>query len=107
MLTSRNVAVAAFAIRNDRQTNKDQYPSDHFPIVGELMPIAVGGKYTVKVSSSCPRVSSGRFVLTRGAHLENADSIDFDLPAWVDRAAVEGGEIVAYPRRKSFRVFIR
>ena len=107
MLTSQNVGVASFAIRNDPQSGKKQYPSDHFPIVGELLPATGGGKYKVKVDRSCPHVSAGRHVLTQGAKLANADNIDFDLPKWVERAAVEDGEIVLYAKPPPFKVILR
>ena len=34
--------------------------------------------------------------VTHGANVPNADSLEFVLPAWVERAGVEVGEIVIY-----------
>ena len=53
------------------------------------------------------RVGHGRYVLTRGANVPNADSLEFVLPNWVERAAVEDGEIVIYSKPTPFILRIR
>ena len=111
ILTSRDIAVDAFAIRNDTQPGKEQYPSDHFPVVAELvMPCdndLFTGKVRVEFTKSIPYVGAGRFVLTDGANLVNDDNLEFDLPEWILRAGVEDGEIVIYTKPKPFCIHVR
>ena len=54
-----------------------------------------------------PRVAHGRYVLTEGAHLANADNLEFVLPDWVERATVEDGEIVIYTKPEPFSLRVR
>ena len=42
-----------------------------------------------------------------GANLSSADGLEFVLPAWVERAAVEDGEIVIYSKPAPFSLTIR
>ena len=42
-----------------------------------------------------------------GANLPNADSLEFMLPAWVERATVEDGEVVIYAKPAPFSLRIR
>lgn len=105
IFASELTAVDSYVVRNDTQTSKEVYPSDHYPIYSDLvLPIrrlTQEGRIKVEISADCPYVSGGRrFVLTNGAYLEDATNIDFVLPAWVLRAAVEDGEIVIYTRPK-------
>lgn len=112
IFASELTAVDSYAVRNDTQSNKQVYPSDHYPIYSDLvLPIrrlTQEGRIKVKISADCPYVSGGRrFVLTNGAYLEDASNIDFVLPEWVLRAAVEDGEIVIYTRPKPFCLRIK
>ena len=66
-----------------------------------------GGKVRIEVDKSVERVGRGRYVLTSGANLPNADSLEFMLPAWVERATVEDGEIVIYAKPAPFSLRIR
>ena len=61
----------------------------------------------IEIDKSVKRVNHGRYVLTRGANLSHADGLEFMLPAWVERAAVEDGEIVIYTKPEPFSLRIR
>ena len=64
-------------------------------------PLTLSAQKCVRVSleKAMPDVSRGeRFVLTNGAHLPQNAKVVTDLTPWVDRVAVENGEIVAYTR---------
>ena len=111
MFSSIGTEVESFAIRNDTQPNKEQYPSDHFPVVAELvMPCENDlyvGKVRIEIDKDVPYVHSGRHVLTHGACLANDFNLEFTLPDWVLRAAVENGEIVIYTKPAPFRIRLR
>ena len=111
IFASYGIDVESFATRNDARPGKQYYPSDHYPVVADLrLPYAnnlYGGKVRIEVNKSVKRVGHGRYVLTRGANLSNADGLDFVLPAWVERAAVEDGEIVIYTKPEPFSLMIR
>ena len=111
IFTSRGIDVESFATRNDARPGKQYYPSDHYPVVADLrFPHAnnlSGGKVRIEIDKSVERVGRGRYVLTSGANLPNADSLEFVLPTWVERAAVEDGEIVIYAKPTPFILKIR
>ena len=111
IFASRGIGVESFATRNDARPGKQYYPSDHYPVVADLrFPHAnnlSGGKVRIEVDKSVNRVGYGRYVLTSGANLSNADSLEFVLPTWVERAAVEDGEIVIYAKPAPFSLRIR
>ena len=111
IFTSFGAEVESFATRNDARPGKQYYPSDHYPVVADLrLPRANGlytGKVRIEIGKSVERVGHGRYVLTRGANLPNADNLEFVLPNWVERAAVEDGEIVIYARPAPFFLRIR
>ena len=113
IFTSHDTRVRAFATRNDARPGKQYYPSDHYPVVADLtMPVRTAfwsGKIRVEIDKDLrlPRVAHGRYVLTEGAHLANADNLEFVLPDWVERAAVEDGEIVIYTKPEPFSLRVR
>ena len=111
IFTSFGAEVESFATRNDARPGKQYYPSDHYPVVADLrLPRANGlytGKVRIEIGKSVERVGHGRYVLTRGANLPNADNLEFVLPNWVERAAVEDGEIVIYAKPAPFFLRIR
>lgn len=112
IFTSRDTRTRAFATRNDARCDKSYYPSDYYSVMADLtMPIKTtwGGKVRVEIdkAAALPRVGHGRYVLTEGAHIMNADNIEFVLPDWVERAAVEDGEIVIYTRPEPFLLIVR
>ena len=111
VLTSPDVSVDSFAIRNDAQPGKEQYPSDHYPIVADLAMSCdnaiFAGKVRVEIDKTIPSVGYGRYVLTQGANLLNDDNLEFVLPRWVQRAAVEDGEIVIYTKPDPFKIHLR
>ena len=112
VFTSRDMRVRAFATRNDARPDKQYYPSDHYPVVADItMPVRTAfwsGKIRVEITMDCHRVAGGkRFVLTEGAHLANADNLEFVLPDWVERATVEDGEIVIYTKPSGSHILIR
>ena len=111
IFSSIGTDVESFAIRNDTQPGKEQYPSDHFPVVADLVMSCNNnlfpGKVRVEIVKSIPYVGYGRFVLTDGANLANDDNLEFVLPDWALRAAVEDGEIVIYTKPKPFRINLR
>ena len=111
IFASRGIDVESFATRNDARPGKQYYPSDHYPVVADLrFPHAnnlSGGKVRIEIDKSVERVGRGRYVLTSGANLPNADSLEFVLPTWVERAAVEDGEIVIYAKPTPFILKIR
>lgn len=61
----------------------------------------------IEIDKSVEHVGRGRYVLTSGANLPNADSLEFMLPAWVERATVEDGEVVIYAKPAPFSLRIR
>lgn len=67
----------------------------------------VTDKVRVEITKSVPRVRSGRYVMTQGANLPNADNLEFVLPKWVERATVEDGEIVIYTKPAPFSLRVR
>ena len=113
VFTSRDTRVRAFATRNDARPGKQYYPSDHYPVMADLtMPVKTAfwsGKIRVEIDkdAAIPRVAHGRYVLTEGAHPANADNLEFVLPDWVERAAVEDGEIVIYTKPAPFSLRVR
>ena len=111
IFASRGIDVESFATRNDARPGKQYYPSDHYPVAADLrLPHAnnlSGGMVRIEIDKSVNRVGHGRYVLTRGANLSNADGLEFVLPAWVERAAVENGEIVIYTKPEPFSLMIR
>ena len=111
IFTSSDTEVASFAIRNDARPDKEYYPSDHYPIVAELrMPRAnelYTGTVRVEIDRRIPSVSGGRYVMTQGAKITNPENVEFVLPKWVTRAAVEDGEIVIYTRPDPLVMHIR
>lgn len=111
IFTSFGTEVESFATRNDARPNKNYYPSDHYPIVADLaIPCEntlYTGKVRVEIDKSIPYVRQGRYVLTRGANLVDESNLEFVLPDWVERAAVEDGEIVIYTRCKPLFIMIR
>ncbi len=64
-------------------------------------------KVRVAIDKKIPYVGYGRYELTKGANIANADNLEFVLPDWVERAAVEDGEIVIYTMPKPFRIHVR
>lgn len=111
IFSSKGTEVESFATRNDAQPGKEQYPSDHFPIVAELvMPCdndLFPGKVRIEFTKAIPYVGYGRFVLTDGANLANDDNLEFVLPDWILRAGVEDGEIVIYTKPQPFKIRVR
>lgn len=111
IFSSKGTEVESFAIRNDAQPGKEQYPSDHYPIVADLRMSCennlYSGKVRVEIDKTIPYVGYGRYVLTKGANLANDDNLEFVLPDWVQRAGVEDGEIVIYTKPDPFRVHLR
>lgn len=111
IFTSHDVVVEAFATRNDARPGKMYYPSDHYPVVADLvLPRANNlsrGKVRVEIDKCIPRVGYGRYVLTRGAKLLDDANLEFVLPDWVERAAVEDGEIVVYTKPEPFFLRLR
>ena len=108
---SRDIAVDAHATRNDSQPGKQQYPSDHFALMADLrIPCAndlYTGKVRVEIDKKIPYAGYGRFVLTQGANLVSDENLEFVLPEWVERAAVENGEIVIYTKPDPLKVILR
>lgn len=111
ILTSPGISVNTFYINNDTQPGKEQYPSDHFPVFADLVITCANGLYTgkvrIEIDKTIQSVGAGRHVLTQGANLVNADNLEFVLPYWVERAAVEDGEIVIYTKPDPFRIKVR
>ena len=112
LFTSRDIRTRTFATRNDARDGVSYYPSDHYPVVADLtLPVktAWGGKVRVEIGKDAhlPRVAHGRYVLTEGACLANAENLEFILPDWVERATVEDGEIVIYTKLDAFFLLIR
>lgn len=111
IFSSFGTEVESFATRNDARPGKQYYPSDHYPIVADLRMSCENslyqGKVRVEITKSVPSVGSGRYVLTHGANLSNADNLEFVLPKWVERAAVEDGEIVIYTKPAPFSLRVR
>ena len=111
IFSSKGTEVESFATRNDAQPGKEQYPSDHYPVVADLVMSCDNdlfhGKVRVEFAKSIPYVGYGRFVLTDGANLVNDDNLEFDLPDWILRAAVEDGEIVVYTKPKPLSIRVR
>ena len=111
MFTSIGTEVESFTIRNDAQPGKEQYPSDHYPVVADLVMSCDNdlfhGKVRVEFTKSIPYAGYGRFVLTDGANLVNDDNLEFDLPDWILRAGVEDGEIVVYTKPKPLSIRVR
>ena len=113
IFSSIGTGVESFATRNDARPGKSYYPSDHYPVVADLtMPYENSlyiGKVRVKINkdSELARIAAGRYVLTKGAKLPNADNLEFVLPDWVERAAVEDGEIVIYTKPAPFSLLVR
>ena len=111
VLTSPDISVDAFAIRNDTRPGKNYYPSDHYPIVADLRMSCennlYSGKVRVEIDKTIPYIGYGRYVLTKGANLANDDNLEFVLPKWVERAAVEDGEIVIYTKPEPFSLRVR
>ena len=111
IFTSHDVVVESFATRNDARSGKNYYPSDHYPVVADLvLPRANSlcrGKVRVEIDKCIPRVGYGRYVLTRGAKLLDDANLEFVLPDWVERAAVEEGEIVIYTKPEPFFLRLR
>lgn len=111
IFSSFGTEVEAFATRNDTRPGKNYYPSDHYPIVADLrMPCdndLYSGKVRVEIDKTIPYVGYGRYVLTKGANLPNDANLEFVLPDWVQRAAVEDGEIVIYTKPKPLSIRVR
>ena len=107
----RTARVESYVVRNDTQSGKKVYPSDHYAVYSDLtLParvIVFEGRADVEVSAACPNVVSGRHVLTLGARLASGANLDFVLPDWVERADVEDGEIVIYSKTSPFQLKIR
>ena len=63
-------------------------------------PLYVMNKVRVVIDkdSELSRVGEGRYAVTKGANLPNADNLEFVLPKWVKCATVEDGEIVIYTK---------
>ena len=64
-------------------------------------------RVVIDKDSELSRVATGRYVLTRDAKLPNADNLEFVLPDWVERAAVEDGEIVVYTKPEPFTLRVK
>ena len=111
IFSSFGTEVESFATRNDARPGKNYYPSDHYPIVADLRMSCennlYSGKVRVEIDKTIPYVGYGRYVLTKGANLANDDNLEFVLPDWVQRAAVEDGEIVIYTKPDPFRIHLR
>lgn len=111
IFTSPGTEVESFATRNDARPGKEYYPSDHYPVVADLLMPRENDLYTgtarVEITKDIPYVGYGRYVLTEGANLVNDKNLEFVLPAWVERAAVENGEIVIYTKPRPFKVILR
>ena len=112
IFVSEPALVEKYVVRNDTQTGKTMYHSDHYMIYSDLVlpvrKLVSKGRIKVEISAECPSVASGRrFQLTRGAMIEDASKIDFDLPDWVERACVEDGEIVVYTKAQPLIIHIR
>ena len=111
IFSSFGTEVEAFATCNDARPGKNYYPSDHYPIVADLRMSCennlYSGKVRVEIDKTIPYVGYGRYVLTKGANLANDDNLEFVLPDWVQRAAVEDGEIVIYTKPDPFRIHLR
>ena len=104
--------IETYVVRNDVQTGKSMYHSDHYMIYSDLiLPVrrlVAKGRIKVEISAECPSVASGRrFQLTSGAMIEDASKIDFVLPDWVERACVEDGEIVVYTKAQPLIIYVR
>ena len=108
---SRDIAVDAHATRNDSQPGKQQYPSDHFAILADLrVPCEndlFSGKVKVEIDKTVPYAGHGRYVLTHGANIVDDENLEFVLPEWVERAAVEDGEIVIYTKPEPLKIILR
>lgn len=111
VLVSDFAQVDSYVVRNDTQPNKEVYPSDHYPVYADLTlhvrNLVQKGRFKVEVMADCPVAGQRRFVLTNGAGLTSIENIDFKLAKWVERAAVEDGEIVIYTKPKCTTVFLR
>ena len=113
IFSSFGTEVESFATRNDARPGKQYYPSDHYPVVADLKMSCANSYYTGKVrveidkDAELSRVATGRYVLTRDAKLPNADNLEFVLPDWVERAAVEDGEIVVYTKPEPFTLRVK
>ena len=111
IFSSFGTEVEAFATRNDARPGTEYYPSDHYPIVADLRMSCANslyqGKVRVEIDRSVQSVKGGRYVLTQGAKLPNANNLEFVLPDWVERATVEDGEIVIYTKPEPFSLRVR
>ena len=111
IFSSPGTVVESFATRNDARPGKQYYPSDHYPVVAELAISCennfYSGKVKVEIDRSIPHTAHGRYVLTSGAKLVDDRNLEFVLPKWVERAAVEDGEIVIYTRPEPMRLVFR
>ena len=111
IFASNGIEVESFATRNDARPGKNYYPSDHYPVVADLaMPREnnlYSGKIRVEIDRCIPHTAHGRYVLTSGAKLVDDRNLEFVLPKWVERAAVEDGEIVIYTRPEPMRLILR
>ena len=111
IFSSPGTVVESFATRNDARPGKQYYPSDHYPVVADLVISCennfYSGKVKVEIDRSIPHTAHGRYVLTSGAKLVDDRNLEFVLPKWVERAAVEDGEIVIYTRPEPMRLVFR
>ncbi|MBQ3808631.1 MAG: endonuclease/exonuclease/phosphatase family protein [Kiritimatiellae bacterium] len=112
VLVPESAQVNSYVVCNDTQPDKEIYPSDHYPVYADLTlhvrNLVPKGRFTVEVTAECPSVAGQRrFVLTNGAGLTSIEDVNFNLPKWVERAAVEYGEIVIYTKPHPLSIRVR
>ncbi len=111
IFTSFGTEVESFATRNDARPGMEYYPSDHYPVVANLRMSCANnlyaGKVRIEIDKTVPYAGHGRYVLTHGANIVDDENLEFVLPEWVERAAVEDGEIVIYTKPEPLKIILR
>ena len=103
--------VSKWDIPPGREFTVRAYPVSPLGLEGEPLftTMTIENRVRVEIDkiASLPSVGGGRYVLTQGANLPNANNLEFVLPKWVERATVEDGEIVIYVKPDPFSLRVR
>lgn len=110
VFVSRGVEVRRFESWGlARHADAAYYPSDHFMQTADiLLPGAATASSPVVVTATSSRGIAGpaKLQVTSGAHLSGDENFVFVAPEWVEKMAVEDGEIVIYRAPAPFRITI-